>query len=225
MNAAVITLTRDRLDYTMTCFQTLEQHAGIEYDHYVLDNASTDGTINWLSEWTRSGKGQHIIFSKENLGICVGANRLLELLDPSRYDVIVRFDNDCEVTQPDTLKVCAELSAKHGAIVSPRVNGLNNPPPTIRTVSLSGHPLDETAILGGIFMVIPAFLFDELGYRFNERAPLATGDEEIVPWWRMHGGVCGYLQEFSVNHYETTEGQKARYPEYEQRKVAEIAAG
>lgn len=228
MKIALLTFTRDRLAYTRHCFGTLEQLAGIPYDHFVLDQGSTDGTIGWLGEWMREGHGQHgngrhILFSKTNIGICAAANRLLDLLDPARYDVIVRYDNDCELVQPDTLRVCADLSRRFGAIVAPTVTGLNSPPKTIRTVSLGGYLLDEKQLLGGIFMCVPAFAFDELGYRFDETMPLATGDEAIVPWWRGSGGVAGWLHDYTVNHYETTEGQKATYPEYEERKRAELA--
>jgi hypothetical protein len=217
MNVALITFTRDRLDYTKHCFASLKANAGCDFNHYVLDQGSTDGTQEWLlSEWD-----SHDLWLPENIGICRGANKLLDILDPSRFDVVCRYDNDCEVNQPDTLKTTAELAATYGAIVSPRVSGLLNPPPTLRTVSLGGHLLDETAILGGIFMAIPSQLFWEHGFRYDENAHLHSGDEAIVPWWRARGGVCGYLQGYSVTHYETTSGQRERYPDYFARKDLE----
>jgi hypothetical protein len=217
MNVALITFTRDRLDYTKHCFASLKANAGCDFNHYVLDQGSTDGTQEWLlSEWD-----SHDLWLPENIGICRGANKLLDILDPSRFDVVCRYDNDCEVTQPDTLKTTAELAATYGAIVSPRVSGLLNPPATLRTVSLGGHLLDETAILGGIFMAIPSQLFWEHGFRYDENAHLHSGDEAIIPWWRARGGVCGYLQDFTVTHYETTSGQRERYPDYFARKDLE----
>lgn len=224
MNIGLLTFTRDRLDYTRHCFASLQKNAGCEYDHWVLDQASTDGTVGFLTEWVDLWPGRHVVLAKKNMGICPAANHLIDLMDPAKYDVIVRYDNDCEVTQPDTLKVCADLAYRFGAITAPRINGLNNPPAAIRTVSLGGTLLDETAVLGGIFMCVPAFMFAEMGYRFDENHPPATGDEAIVPWARAHGGVCGYVQDYSVNHFETTEGQKARYPSYEDRKRRELAA-
>ena len=47
---AVYTLTRDRIEYTKECFAMLESKAGIEYDHYIVDNGSQDGTVEWLKE-------------------------------------------------------------------------------------------------------------------------------------------------------------------------------
>lgn len=217
----MLTLTRDRLDYTRHCFQTLTEHAGSEYDHYVLDQGSTDGTREWLLE----DEALDVTCLDENVGICAGLNHLLATAcDPTQYDVIVRFDNDCEVTLPDTLRIVCEAADDHQAIVAPRVNGLLNPPPTLWKTALGPWTLHETAILGGIFMAIPATLFTVGEYRYDERSPLSTGDEAIVPWWRSFGGKAGYLDGLSVNHYETTVGQQATYPEYHARKLAEMAA-
>ncbi len=225
LEIAVLTFTRDRLDYTKHCFATLEENAGCEYDHYVLDQASTDGTLDWLNDWYEAdSEHRTLCYSDENIGICRGANLLLNDLMPEKYDVIVRYDNDCEVTYHGTLAWLADIADGYGIICAPRVLGLQNPPAMIRTVMVNEWALNETAILGGIFMAIPSNLFWEHGFRFDEESPYALGDEAIVPWWRARGGVCGYLQDVTVNHYETTLGQRERYPEYEARKADELAS-
>ena len=224
MRIAVLTLTRDRLAYTQHCFQTLQENAGCDYDHFVLDQASTDGTVDWLNEQD----DLDVIFASENLGICPALNLLLEeSCDPREYDVIVRFDNDCEVLQPDTLRVVSELAAKHHSVLSPRVLGLNNPPRIInagmRFGDLDGrvYRIDETEILGGIFMAVPAMFFTEIGFRYDDSNPVWGGDEAICAWWRAQGGRCGYVPDFTVNHYLTTSGQHADIPAYFERTLAE----
>lgn len=210
LRVAVLSLTRDRLAYTQHCFQTLKDNAGCDYDHYVVDQASEDGTVEWLNEQD----DLDVIFASENIGICPGLNVLLEQsCDASAYDVIVRFDNDCEVLQPDTLRVVCEEAFEQGIIAAPRVLGLNNPPPVLR----SDDDLDETAVLGGIFMAIPATAFSVGGYRYDETFPLWEGDEAICGWWRAAGGTVGYLRGWTVNHYLTTSGQHADIPDYFQR--------
>ena len=49
MRVAVLSLTRDRLVYTRHCFAKLHEFAGCEFDHYVLDQGSKDGTDEWLT--------------------------------------------------------------------------------------------------------------------------------------------------------------------------------
>lgn len=217
----MLTLTRDRLAYTRHCFATLNENAGCDFDHYVLDQGSEDDTPEWL----RADESLDLLLLDANIGICRALNLMLdEFLDPADYDVLVRFDNDCEVLTPDTLRVVSELAVGHDAILAPKVLGLNSPPPTLRQSSLGGYPVDETAILGGIFMAIPARLFSELGYRYDERFPAWTGDEDICRWWRLQGGLAGYVTSFQVNHYLTSRGQEEDDPVYVGRKLAEMHA-
>jgi hypothetical protein len=136
------------------------------------------------------------------------------------YDVIVRFDNDCEVVQPGTLKAVCEAAAAGDAIVAPRVLGLRHPPATGATFPAGGYTVGETAILGGVFMAIPGRLFDA-GFRYDEASPLWSGDERICDWYRARGGRCGYLDGYAVNHYLTTDGQAADIPAYFAQKRLE----
>lgn len=216
-------MTRDRLPYTQHCFATLRSHAGCQFDWFVLDQGSTDGTVEWLDRQDDLG----VTYLADNIGICRGLNHLLDTVcDPADYDVLVRFDNDCEVLTPNTLKTVCDVAVEHEAIVAPRVLGLNNPPASRCTVPLGEHLLDVTDILGGIFMAVPSVVFKR-GFRYDERFPAWTGDEAVVPWWQQRGGVAGYLHGFEVNHYLTTEGQKTNDPGYFKRKDREYleAAG
>ena len=106
MRVAVLTLTRDRLDYTQHCFATLHEFAGCDFDHYVLDQGSQDGTEAWLQE-----TDAEVVALDTNLGIACGLNLLLdESVNPADYDVIVKFDNDCELTLPNTLRDVCRLT-------------------------------------------------------------------------------------------------------------------
>jgi hypothetical protein len=221
MKVAVLTLTRDRLAYTKHCFQTLRENAGCDFDWYVLDQASEDGTEDWL---LNQDDIESIVLHR-NIGICPGLNLLLEeACNPSDYDVIVRFDNDCEVLQPYTLATVAGVAWEHSAILAPKVQGLKNPPAILAQYKLGEHLIDEVHHLGGIFMAIPAKLFTEYGYRYEERNAPWAGDEQICPWWHSHGGRVGYLHGFSVNHYLTTDGQAEDDTDYWDRKLSEMAA-
>jgi hypothetical protein len=217
---AVLTLTRDRLAYTQHCFAKLHELAGCGFDHYVLDQGSEDGTPDWLTyEYDAT---DHLLFD-QNIGCCKGWNTLLrEACDPADYDAVVCFDNDCELIQPSTLQTVAHLAVEHNVILSPRVMGLRNPPPTVGEIPLGDHAADETTILGNIFMAIPASLLTgPYGYRWNEAWPVWAGGEAITDWHRQRGGRCGYLVGYTVNHYKTTVGQATDIPWYFERRVAE----
>lgn len=217
MRVAVLSLTRDRLDYTKHCFGTLREFAGCDYDHYVLDNASEDGTVDWLEQQFDI---HHVVSLDENIGIARGLNQLTDVLTDD-YDVIVHFDNDCELTMPNTIRDVARLVHETGAILSPRILGLQNPPATLRKVQHNGEIIRETAQIGGICLTAPAWLFDE--YRYPNTLPSwGMEDAHVCSWFRGQlGGTVGYVDRLEAWHYETTAGQRERFPAYFERKDLE----
>jgi hypothetical protein len=223
MRVAVLSLTRDRLDYTKHCFATLEENAGCDFDHYVLDQGSSDGTPDWLAyEWRRRNYHRHtFVEAGTNLGIHRGWNHLRDLADVTgRYDFYVTFDNDCEVTIPDTLRTVCE-TAGDDWILSPRVEGLLNPPRTNIEMTVRHQRVGPYPAIGGIFRALPARFMRM--FRFNEASPIWGKDEgDVGQAASAHGFGMGYLLDWSINHFETTAGQQAKYPDYFARKFAEM---
>lgn len=219
MNIAVLTLTRDRLDYTKHCFAALEENAGTEYEHWVLDQGSSDGSAAWLHEWSTGNR--RVLFGLENVGISRGTNHLLDALGSHDFDVIIKADNDCELTTPDTLADIAYLVHTYGLLLSPVIRGLRQPPATLgKPLSLGGQLVDEKAQIGGIFLAAPASLYDD--FRYSESNPAWGNDDvEVCAYWRAQGGKCGYVQGYEANHFLGTEGQWADQPAYFARTLVE----
>jgi len=218
VRVAVLTLTRDRLEYTQHCFAALREHAGCDYDHFVLDQGSTDDTQRWLM----NGVYQGLSLQRENLGISRGMNVLLDLIRVNQepYDVVVKFDNDCELTMPNTLRDVAALAVEGDCLLSPRILGLNNPPRMTRVFLIAEERIIDIPQIGGIFLAAPAWLYEV--YRYPDQGPAwGLDDADICRWMRGRGGLCGYVERLSANHYETTSGQHERYPEYFERTLAE----
>jgi glycosyltransferase involved in cell wall biosynthesis len=221
VKVAVLTLCRDRLDYTQHCFQTLRDNAGCDFDHFVLDQGSSDDTAGWLLTEQAAGRVRSVYLTGENIGCTRGWNTLLRVCRPEFYDVIVCFDNDCEVITKNTLQAVGHAAYAHKEILAPRVLGLLHPPPTISRFRLGPNLIDETTILGNIFMAIPSSLLAWGGFRWDERYAVWDGGESITAWHRDRGGRCGYVQGFYVNHYKTTLGQVEDIPWYFERRVHE----
>jgi GT2 family glycosyltransferase len=203
------------LQYSKHCFGSLREHAGCDYDHFVLDQGSDDGTAEWLADQD----DLDVTYLTSNVGIARGLNMLLDALDGT-HDVIVKFDNDCELTQPNTLRDVCKVAVEHGTIVSPRILGLNNPPPIMGELRAGDETVLDIPQIGGIFMAVPAWVFDEFTY--DETSPLWGGDDvSLCAWFRAQGGTCGYVKRFEAWHYEGTSGQHERYGEYFARTLAE----
>lgn len=197
----MLSLTRDRLAYTDACFASLHKYAGIDYDHFVFDQGSTDGTVDYLHY-------EYLPFAAvaqgENVGISRGMNKLLDLALPGKYDWYVKADNDLELTTPNTLR---DSLQDPNWILSPHIQGLDSPPAIEREVDVNGIRVGETTILGGIFMAVPAWVFDE--YRHDESNPIwGMDDVRLVEWFRGRGGRVGYMLDYPALHYKTTAGQR-----------------
>lgn len=209
LRVAVLSITRDRIGYTKHCFGRLDELAGYPFDHYVFDNGSQDGTQEYLSR--RDLKG--LILSDKNLGICVAMNRLLDLA--GSYDYIIKFDNDCELTDENTLGQIVELMTDK-LILSPRIEGLRSPPGVGEVKGRLGYP----AMIGGIFMCVPGWVYQD--YRYNEGNPVwGMDDVNMCNHFANQGGRVAYVMDLTANHYETTDGQWARYPDYFATKISE----
>lgn len=227
MRVAVLSVTRDRLRFTQHCFASLRENAGIDFDWYVLDNGSTDDTVEWL----RDQPFHVLIEAPTNLGISVAMNELLRSVEGETeppyepYDVIVKIDNDCELVTPSALRDVCQLVNDYGLILSPEIHGLRQPPATIggTPLKLGDRLVDEKQQIGGVFLAAPSSVYDE--FRYSESNPLWGGDDvEICAWWRQSGGRCGYVRGIVANHYLSTDGQAEKDPVYYERKLAEMAA-
>jgi GT2 family glycosyltransferase len=195
VRVAVLTLVRDRLDYT--------QH-------------STDGVSAWLEGEYRP---HFLTRVPANIGISRGMNVLLASRDQD-YDVVVKFDNDCELVQEFTLERVCDAVYETGALLSPVIRGLNHPPQPIREREMGSETILEIHQIGGIFLAAPRELYD--GFSYSDSNPLWGGDDlEVCAHWRRQGYWCGYVKDLEAWHYEGTSQQYLRYPEYYQRRVAE----
>lgn len=194
----------------------LEQLAGCDYDHWVLDNGSVDGTPEWLTGWADNTKRRYVVFSPENIGISPALNILLDNALNNGADVIVKVDNDCEAVTPGVLKAVAEMTHATGWILSPHINGLRNKPQGIGKIG----NVTETALVGGIFLAATAEFYSD--WRFDESAPIwGTDDTSLCERARSQHRAVGYLDGYEANHFETTDGQHERYPGYFIRRQAE----
>lgn len=228
MNIAVYTLTRDRLAYTQQSFASLREKAGQPYRHFVYDNGSQDGTRDWLMYCL--SYYYSVRCEPDNAGISVASNECLKTIFNccSKVDLIIKMDNDCRVVSPNILTEFARIYDEDPEaqkwVLAPRVEGIVHQPRRARTHQLAGHEIGVTAIVGGIFHVVPAPIYREFmeagGY--PEDGFLAAGqDDFLCEWLRQNRISKGYVEDLVVEHIDGTNGQAAKYPEYFERKWRE----
>ena len=226
MRISVYTMTWDRLEYTRHCFASLEERAGHHYTHVVLDQGSTDGTVEWLKEWVKHGD-RRVLYSPVNLGNAVGNNRAIEAVIAAdrqlKPDLIVRMDNDCEVISGAILSNIAELYNCIGRydkkyVISPHVEGIVNQPHRARYKWFGQFKLGIVAVIGGLFRVVPTDVLQR--YRWPEAQNQIHGEESsFCQWFKDHGGEVAYAEDLIVSHFRGTDQQALDYPEYHARKM------
>lgn len=99
---SIITRAYNRLEYTIRTIQSVRQNTlpGVEYEHIIINNASKDGTKEWL-DWIKSTDQEYFKRVKAfhmdtNLGDWEGMKKGLDFISPdSKY--IVQLDNDIEI--------------------------------------------------------------------------------------------------------------------------------
>lgn len=219
---AVYSLTRDRLDYTIHCFSKLREKSGHEFDHYIVDNGSDDGTRLWLKQYNYYFKDT--IYNPFNMGISVASNQALEMIftAPVEYDLVIKFDNDCEVFSDNILAKIAGIYrvAPGPLLLSPRVVGIKSQPVREFEITIGGYKIGRTGIVGGLFHILNASSYSQ--YRYPTNLPKAKGqDDDFCDWAYKREIPIGYVEDLIVNHIDGTDGQFHKYPEYFYRKWVE----
>jgi len=157
---ALFTLTKDRLENTKRMFDALDIHTKRYYDHYVVDQGSKDGTIEYLKD----RKLKKLILNKENTGISVGSNQALDAIG-DKYDYIVKIDNDCEILTDYWLAEMIKLIilGNNGAVLSPHLEDIEV---YSNSVEILGHTINLADHMNGTCVIAPAHVYSN--FRFDE---------------------------------------------------------
>ena len=122
---SVIVLTYDNLEFTQACLHSLEVHTQYpNWELLLVDNASTDGTQEFLADYAERNSRARLIQNEGNLGFAAGNNRGLEAADG---EYLVILNNDTYVTRGWLLDLTRHMrrDPKLG-LVGPVTNNIGN---------------------------------------------------------------------------------------------------
>lgn len=137
MKTSIILITYNKLQYTKLCIQSIREFTTKDtYELIVVDNNSTDGTIEWLKEQ----EDILAIFNEENKGFTKGCNQGIEI---AKGDNILLLNNDTVVTSKwlENLVECLYSDKSIGA-VGPVTNNCSN----YQTIPVSYKDLNEMKV-------------------------------------------------------------------------------
>jgi len=90
--ASVVVLTHDNILFTRLCLESLLTNSqGVDFDLFVVDNASTDGTVDYLQALAKGDPRIRLILNGQNLGFPAANNQALA---HAGGDLLVLLNND-----------------------------------------------------------------------------------------------------------------------------------
>ncbi|MSM40296.1 MAG: glycosyltransferase [Geobacter sp.] len=119
---SMVILTYNQLDYTKQCLESIRRHTRLPHEIIFVDNASSDGTVEWLQQQSTDPTIRTIL-NDQNLGFAAGCNQGMRA---ARGAYILLLNNDVIVT-PEWLSgmlECLRLTER-GGIVGPMTNNIS----------------------------------------------------------------------------------------------------
>lgn len=202
--ASIVVVSYNRLDYLKTTLNSLliTTHKDA-YELIVVDNASTDGSVEYLRQLACENRINKLILRSRNHGISPGFNCGFCYADPTT-DYLVKLDSDIKIMNPGWFDKFVHLFEHDKSIGLLALNQINNPIlRVLPTDSDKHHPLLNWTHLkaGGACMTIPRTVFNRIGY-FNESFDFTYMPDDIDYYWRicMLGLDAYYTRQFSALH-------------------------
>ena len=210
-------VTYNRLELTKKTLSSLEKTCNPFPDIVIVDNCSTDGTVDYLIEFMKDKKGR-LILNADNEGIGKGRNQALWAADQMGAEYYCTIDNDVELPV-GWLEDCVGIlkaAPQYGAI------GVNFEPQSYPLVKVGDYEFQSKpqGNLGTACMVFGKKLHGAIGF-FKVYGTYGLEDSDFGMRARFFGFKLGYLKEngihLGVGEYDTGEYRKWKTLEHDSR--------
>jgi len=122
--ASIIILTRNGLEYTRQCLESVFAKTTYpEIEIIVVDNASQDGTVEYLEETSSHRSNFHILLNKENHGFARSNN---QGASAATGEYLVFLNNDTVVTHGWLTRLVEYLQDSSIGMIGPVTNSASN---------------------------------------------------------------------------------------------------
>ncbi len=88
---SMVMLTWNQLDYTRNCLASIQRTVSVPFELIVVDNGSTDGTVDWLRRQAEMDSRIRLVENPENRGFSGGNNQGMQLAR-GRYILLINND-------------------------------------------------------------------------------------------------------------------------------------
>ena len=208
---SVVVVNFNGLQHLNTCLQALLAQDGLSFEVVVVDNASTDGSVEFVRAHYPSVR---LVVTEQNLGFAGGNNRGAA---GARAPLLAFLNNDTRVEPGWLLTLRNGLSwSPNAALVTSRIVYMHDP--TVLDSAGDGvtraggafkrghgapasHHLRRREVFGacGAAFLIVREVFEEVG-GFDEDFFLSHEDVDLSYRVRLRGYRCVYMPEAVVQH-------------------------
>jgi phage FluMu protein Com len=202
----VVTFCMNRFFYTKYCWTRLHMNSKIHFDQYVIDNGSLDETREWLLKNRRSFK--KIILNKTNIGLKSSIEKVLPYINS---EFLILGSNDLEPVTSNIIGILYDFweKTKGEFLFSPIISGIRSKIDIEKDITIHGYKAQIVDKTGSCLQVIPIKLLKQYLSQATEwRA------NQFCTFCAKKGVKNLYLTDAVINHFETSEGQIKRYPDY-----------
>jgi len=207
-------VTYNRLECTRICIDSLRRLAGFPHKIVVVDNASTDGTREYLQGLLAEGVIHRLALLDENMGVSPAFNLGWELCPADYY---MKVDNDVEFHRPGWLAALVGYAAAHPEIAmlgfGCNSSGLRFAPVADAVLHYQGH-------VGGC-VLIRRDVLEKLGWWNEDYGLYGEEDSDFGLRARLAGYVNLTLCDPDRPFISYTEGLDPRFAQYSDWKRAE----
>ena len=205
---SILVLCHNQLQYTQKFFDSLYKFTN-NFEVLVLDNASTDGTLEWLQKFSQDHKEVMVFHSDKNLGY-IGGNNLL--ISKAKGDYIAVVNNDVEFRDRWVESLIYELqhNLRIAQVGSHSENGFLRPD-GIGT-GRAGQVGEQEYIEGWLF-IIPRWVYDKFGLFDDKNLKFCYGEDSD---FSLRLREVGYkIKTISLNVVHFGQATSKNIPEYD----------
>lgn len=215
---SIMMVTYNRLELTKQTVKNIYETVKVPFEFIIIDNASTDGTIEYLNELNKERDNVHLKFNKDNMGIGYSRSQALLIADTLKTDWYVTLDNDV-MFHDGWLNECIQvlkLNKNMGAI------GVSFEPTIYPLIKSNGCEFEYKAKgnLGTACMVFNKTLHKLIGFFTTDFSKYAHEDADWGNRIIFAGLKIGYIKTHGI-HLGENENDTGAYREFKNQKHKE----
>lgn len=190
-------VTWNRLEFTKQALESLWKRTRYPYKITVVDNGSTDGSVEWLTEMHRQGIISNLLLLGQNVGVAKASN-LAWAQEPNSSHYI-KFDNDIILQKDAWLEEIV-----HAADTLPEVGliAYSFEPRTFPVVEARGVRVrPKPGTLGGACILVPRRTQESLGVWSEDYGLYGEEDQDYGFRIMIAGLVNAYMEDEDVGFH------------------------